>query len=116
MKLAIVGSRSIIDKDFVFIEIDIFILEYGTPELIISGGARGVDTIAEEYASQNGIETCIFKPDWKKYGKSAGIVRNKDIISKSTHVLAFQENKSKGTQSSINLAKKMGKTLKVIEM
>ena len=95
MKLAIVGSRSITNYEKISEEIDIFIDEI--PEVIISGGAKGVDSLAEKYAYENNIEILIFKPDWKKFGKSAGVIRNKDIIQNSTHVLAFWDGSSKGT-------------------
>ena len=56
----------------------------------------------------------IFRPDWDRYGKAAGIIRNKDIVENSNMVIAFWDGKSKGTASSIELAKKMDKNLKIV--
>ena len=47
---------------------------------IVSGGAFGADKLAELYAEEYNIETNIIKPNWSTYGKSAGAIRNKEII------------------------------------
>jgi hypothetical protein len=105
MNLAIVGSRDF-KQDKIFNEvIDQFITEIGTPNLIVSGGATGADTLAEIYAKEKKIETKIFLPDWKKYGKSAGPLRNKQIVTEATHLIAFRTSvNSIGTNNSIKLA------------
>lgn len=73
-------------------------------ELVVSGGANGADKLGERWAKENGIQTLIFKPDWNKYGKRAGFIRNEDIIKNSDFVVAFWDEISKGTKSSIDLA------------
>jgi len=72
---------------------------------IISGGAKGADSLAEDYAENWGMKSLVFKPDWEKYGKSAGFKRNQDIVDNSDMVVAFWDGKSKGTQDSINKAR-----------
>ncbi len=109
MKLAVVGSRSFEDQQMLNTVLDGFNFD-----LLISGGAKGADLMGENYAIQNGIETLIFKPDWERYGRSAGFIRNKDIISNCDTVVAFWDGQSKGTLSSINLAKQMKKELIII--
>ena len=116
MKLAIVGGRDYKDYDKFKRVVDNFIEEYGTPSEIVSGGASGVDTMAVLYARENGIILTEFKPDWTKYGKKAGILRNTDIVEGSTHVLALPTEKSVGTYDSINKAKKLDKILKVVHV
>ena len=108
MKLAIVGSRNICD-----IDISKYILE--KPSEIISGGAKGIDTLAAQYAKRNGIPLTEFLPDYEKYGRAAPIVRNKQIVSSADVVLALWDGKSRGTLSSINYAKKLGKIVNIIE-
>ena len=107
MNLAIVGSRKIKDLD-----ISKYIHE--KPDCIVSGGAIGIDTLAEEYARENGIKTFIIKPEYEKYGKGAPLKRNHTILEQSDKVLAFWDWESKGTKYTIDLAKKMGKELLVI--
>lgn len=110
MKYAIVGSREFKDYDLLKEHLD------AIPDIteIISGGAIGADKLAERYASENGIEVVIFKPDWARYGRGAGPVRNKLIISSSEKVIAFYNGVSKGTLSSINFAKKQNKEIKIV--
>ena len=107
MKLAIIGSRSIKEIDF---EKHIKI----QPVLVVSGGAVGVDTLAENWAKANGIATLIIKPDYARYGRVAPLIRNKDIVKESDFVIAFWDGKSKGTEHTINYAKKAGKRVEII--
>ena len=109
IKLAVVGSREFNDYDYLKKSIDILQLKYNICE-IVSGGARGADSFGEQYAKDNGIPTKIFYPEWSKYGRSAGFRRNKDIVECADIVIAFWDRQSKGTLSSINLAKKSQKT------
>lgn len=114
MKIAVVGSRDFKDKEFVCqIISERFIMCCDYRATLVSGGARGVDSIAEEFANAHLIKTIIFKPDWDKYGKSAGFIRNKLIIDEADMVLAFWNGSSKGTKHSIDLAIKAGKPLNI---
>ena len=110
MKIAVIGSR-----DFENIDMLNQVLMKHREEItvVISGGAKGADAMAEHWAKENGIETLIFLPDWSKYGRSAGVVRNHDIIKSCDLCIAFWDGKSKGTASSIRLCKKYGKLCKV---
>lgn len=99
MKLAIIGSRGL--KNF---DLNQYIDNIDTIEditEIISGGANGVDTLAEEYADKQKISKHIIRPRYKKFGRAAPIHRNKKIINNADLVLVFWDNKSKGTKSSI---------------
>lgn len=113
MKLAIVGSRSFYNYQF----LEDTILELYSDcyiEEIVSGGARGVDTLAREFANNWGIPIKEFIPEWDKLGKRAGMVRNKDIIDYSTCVAAFWDLHSPGTKNAITLAKQQNKLGKII--
>jgi len=76
---------------------------------IISGGARGVDALAERYAKEMGISLNIYLLDWTKHGKSAGPIRNRQIIENSDCVIAFWDEKSPGTRSSLKIAEELKK-------
>lgn len=102
MKLAIVGSRNITD-----INLESYIIEY--PDEIISGGAKGIDTLAAEYARKHHIPLIEYLPDYKKYGRSAPIIRNRQIIEAADNVLALWDGVSRGTKNSIETARKLGK-------
>lgn len=111
MKVAVVGSRSF--EDYALLKKTLDEL-YPNITLIVSGGARGADSLSEQYAKEEGIRTLIFKPDWEKHGRAAGFIRNRDIVENSDHVVAFWDGKSRGTKNSMDLATKLGKTLKTV--
>ncbi len=112
MKVAIVGSINFTNYELVKKYLDsIKINEIAT--YIISGGAKGVDTLAQRYAKENGIEMLVFKAEWDKYGKSAGFVRNEKMIRNSDIVIAIWDGVSRGTKNSINWASKLKKPLYV---
>lgn len=110
MKVGIVGSRGFNDYKLVVETLR----EIPQINLIVSGGAKGADTLGEMYAKHNDIPTMIFPPLWDKYGKSAGFIRNKDIVENSDIVIAFWDGNSKGTHSTIQLCEKMGKRCKIV--
>lgn len=80
--------------------------------VIVSGGAKGVDTLAKRFAHEHCQWPMLeFKPDWSmKQGKSyAARVRNTKIVNSSDYVLAFPHKKSRGTVMTMNIAKQQGK-------
>ncbi len=109
MKVAVIGSRGfnnydLLKKTLSNIEIT----------LLVSGGATGADSLGEQYAIENNIETKIFLPDWDKHKRAAGMIRNTDIVNESEVVVAFWDGNSRGTLDSINKAKKSNKKLIII--
>ena len=110
MKVAVIGSRGFNNYELVKENLSKIQIT-----LLVSGGAKGADTLGEQYAKENGIETKIFLPDWEKHGKAAGMLRNTDIINESEVVIAFWDGSSKGTLDSINKAKKLNKKLIIID-
>ena len=114
MKVIVAGSRTFTDynklKQSISDNFDI-----STITQIISGGATGADTLAEQFATENNIEPIILKPEWDKFGKSAGYRRNKDIIDNCDVVIAFWNGESPGTKHSINIATKQNKKTIIIK-
>lgn len=102
MRLGVIGSRSFKNYDAMVECLSIFdnITE------IVSGGARGADSIAERYAETHAIPLTIYEADWFTYGKSAGVIRNKKIVDGSDVVVAFWDGESKGTKYTIDLCRK----------
>jgi hypothetical protein len=111
--LAVVGSRGFTDYQKLTNTLDEFRSKHPIKG-IISGGARGADSLAQRYAEERNIRTQIFLPDWDKHGKIAGILRNQDIVDACNVLIAFWDGKSRGTKDSINKAKKKGKEVFVI--
>lgn len=99
MKVAVIGSRNLVVNNLEY---------YLPPETteIVSGGARGIDTCAKEYAKNNNLKLTEFLPNYKFWGKTAPLKRNIEIIEYSDIVLAFWDKKSRGTKFVIENCKK----------
>jgi hypothetical protein len=118
MKVGIIGSREFSDYDKMKESILSYFrnknLDINTIEYIVSGGARGADKLGERFAEEFNIKTKIHLPNWDKFGKSAGMIRNSDIIDDSDLIFAFWDGQSKGTKDSINKARKRNKEIEII--
>ena len=109
MKLLIAGSRSILNFD-----LTPYIPE--NVEVIISGGAKGIDQLAEKYADEKRISKIIMRPNYKLYGKGAPLKRNEQMVEICDEVLIIWDGKSKGTKYTEEYAKKNGKTVKTVKV
>ncbi len=106
MKVAVVGSRNL----------NINIAEYLDCEMVtelVSGGARGIDSLAEEYARRKGIPRKIFYPDYDAYGRIAPLMRNREIVAYADLVIALWDGCSRGTKNAIDHARQLKKPLKI---
>jgi hypothetical protein len=111
IKIGVVGSRSFNDYKLVKDTLDPY---KGKVWLIVSGGARGADSLGEKWANENWVKTLIHRPDWDKHGKAAGFIRNKQIVDDSDLIIAFWDSLSKGTEHTIRIAREAGKVVKII--
>lgn len=75
---------------------------------IVSGMARGADTLAIDYADENGLTKILFPVNWKFHKNLAGLFRNEDMLSVGTHLVAFWDGDSHGTKKMIDLAREKG--------
>lgn len=109
MRLAIIGSRNCPPVD---------IASYlpFVPDTIVSGGAKGADTYAKEYALKNDIPIIEFLPDYRKYGRKAPLLRNLQIVDNCDFLLAFWDGTSRGTKFTIDYAEKRGVPLKIVSI
>lgn len=116
VKVAVLGSRTITNKKFVFEQLDFYLSrlldEYEV--IIVHGGAKGVDCIANDWATERGLNTIIFEPDYSKYlPKIAPIKRNQEIVNEADYLIAITTG-SNGTASTIKMAQKKGIPIKII--
>lgn len=115
MKIAIVGGRDFNNYDLLKNELGNYIEENKISlNSIVSGGAKGADTLAEKFADEMGVEIIVFKPNFEKFGRCAALARNTQIVENSDTVFAFWDGKSKGTHDSIKKAEKLKKKLFII--
>lgn len=114
----IAGSRTFNDAKLLEETMD-HLLANKDKVLIISGGARGADTLAENYANKKGYKTLIMPAEWNKYGKSAGYRRNAKMHEalacfEDRGCVLFWDGKSKGTQHNIPLANEHSTPIRII--
>ena len=108
MKVIVAGSRAIIDYDYV----KQVITDSGwVPEVteIVSGMARGVDTLGIRFAVENDIPVKEFPAEWDVYGRAAGYKRNAQMAVYTDRLIAIHANASKGTYNMIKIMKEMNK-------
>lgn len=113
MKLIIAGGRNFTNYDLLCEEVGKLTSEISEVE-IVSGGAKGADMLGEHYAIDNNLQVKRFPADWERYGKAAGFKRNAEMAQYADHCICFWDGQSKGTGHMINLAKKSGLKVKVV--
>ena len=121
-RIIIAGSRTITDYKYVFRVLDKMLLPHrGSIDCIISGCARGIDSLAIEWGQKNGVKVEEFPADWKTHGKKAGPIRNQQMLTegKANALIAFQDvrenpNGSNGTNHMIRISKAKGINVTVI--
>lgn len=112
MTIAIVGSRTF--NDYSLLERYMDTLCKGRDfTAVVSGGARGADSLGARWAMERGLELIELKADWKKYGRSAGFRRNHDIINTCDECVAFWDGQSHGTKHDIDLCNEQGKKVHI---
>ena len=115
MRLIIAGGREFNDYELLKEKVD-YLLRHKKGETIeiVSGKARGADSLGERYAKDNGYTVKEFPADWNTHKKSAGYIRNQEMANYATHCICFWDGESKGTKHMIDIAKKENLSLRVI--
>ena len=118
MKIIICGSRSFNNYDYLEKAMDSLLvkkLEQGEPIIIVSGMARGADSIGVLYAKRKGFQYEAHPANWERDGKGAGFLRNEVMVSVSDALVAFWDGTSKGTADTIGRAQKKGIPVRVFK-
>lgn len=106
MKVVIAGSRGITDYEQVLLAItnsDFHITE------VVSGRARGVDTLGECYAEEYALTCSYFPANWNKHGKRAGHIRNAEIARYADAAVIVWDGESTGSANMIENMKRLNK-------
>lgn len=114
MKLIIAGGRDFDSYALLCHEANKFIGD-AKDITIISGLARGADTLACRFASEYRYPLRGFAAEWGKFGRAAGPIRNKLMAKNADSLLAFWDGKSRGTRHMIDYADQMGLKVKVVK-
>ena len=123
LRIIIAGSRDFNDYELLKKEVLNILKQDNRPKdtvKIISGTARGADTLGEQFAKEFGLKVARFVPDWDGLGKRAGYVRNAEMAKFAVEgdndgmLIAFWDGNSKGTKHMIDFAKRYGLEVHVV--
>lgn len=112
IKVCICGSRTFHNAGYMRECLDT-VLPQGEEIVILSGVALGADQAGERYAAGKGFKVERFPADWRKNGRSAGMIRNKEMLEAADLVFAFWDGNSPGTKHMIEAATEAGKLAEV---
>lgn len=113
MKLIVAGSRGFSDYSLLKSKLDYYLKNVTEQIEIVSGTAKGADTLGERYAKEKGYQIKQFPADWS-LGKKAGYLRNVEMAQYATHCICFWDGQSSGTKLMIELCKLKGIVLRIV--
>ena len=115
-KVVVCGSRGFKNYELLKSKLDTLLVNKidSSRVVILSGCARGADICGENYAIESWLDIERFPAQWEKYGKSAGPRRNELMLQQADAVVAFWDGKSRGTAHMIEITRKSGKPLRVV--
>ena len=120
MKVCVCGSRDFTNyrmaHKVIYAYFTTFVEGWKVNGEIVSGCARGADSLGERFAKDYGLKCHRYLANWEKHGKSAGYIRNKEMADASDVIIAFWDGKSKGTKHMIDICEKMNKKVYVINV
>lgn len=114
-KVIIAGSRTFTNFKFLTTQLD-HLLSQQSNITIITGMAKGTDTLAVEYANLRNYPIIKMPADWNKFGKSAGYIRNIEMAKIADACVCFWDSKSKGTEHMISQSQKFKLKLKIVKI
>ena len=120
MKVAVIGDRNINDEDWVNYHLDMLGQSVEDVLTIISGGSKGVDTIAQVWAIQNDFDFILIKPyhmvdNKMDYSPRFFFTRNKQIIDNADYVLILGSPEESGVQHALRYCRRRDKNFTHIE-
>jgi predicted Rossmann fold nucleotide-binding protein DprA/Smf involved in DNA uptake len=113
-RVIIAGSRYFNNYELLKKQCDLILQNRQPNVIVISGKARGADSLGERYAKERGYQIIEFPADWNRYGRRAGPKRNELMAQNADGLIAFWDGKSKGTANMINLANRYGLKVAIV--
>ncbi len=109
IKIIICGTRTFCDFEIFSNAVDEYLKDFDKSKIcIISGGARGADELAKNYAKHNNFTFIEYPANWKKYGRKAGLIRNCEMLAVGDACLGFHDGESRGTAHMLTISRKKG--------
>jgi hypothetical protein len=113
IKVIIAGGRDFTNEELLKEHCDSILI--GPDFEIVSGTARGADRLGEFYAMERNLPIRRFQPDWDKFGKRAGYLRNEEMAAYADLLIAFWDERSRGTKHMIDIATTQGLKIHVVK-
>jgi hypothetical protein len=115
MRVIIAGGRDFNDYELLKDKVDYILRNRQDEDIeIVSGKARGADSLGEKYAKEKGYQIKEFPADWDTYKKRAGYIRNEEMANYASHCICFWDGQSRGTKHMIDIAKREKLNIRVI--
>lgn len=113
LKVIIAGGRDLNNYSLLSDKLD-KLFSQRNDVVIVSGMAKGADTLAVKYAGEKKIRVSEFKAEWLKYGHSSGFRRNVEMARFADACVCFWDGKSTGTKHMIETAKRHHLKLRIV--
>lgn len=115
--VAIIGSLTMEDYEYMRDALRVWVRanDYYRIRTVISGGAKGADTLAVKYAKERSARLIELRPDWDTHGTKAALIRNTDIVKAAEYVIAFPLKDSKGTWDTVKKARELEIPVKIFQ-
>ena len=107
VRVLVCGGRAFDDRDMLNAALDKVHQERGFT-LLIAGGARGADTLAEEWANAVGLPCTVYRADWENLGRKAGPIRNQQMLDEGRPDLVVAFPGGRGTADMVGRARSAG--------
>jgi hypothetical protein len=115
-RVIVAGSRDFDDYELMSERLSFFLTSKDPREVeIVSGGAKGADSLGEKFAAEHGITLKVFEADWALHGRAAGAIRNVAMAKYADALVAFWDGQSRGTAHMIKVARKRGLLVRVVQ-
>lgn len=116
IRLIVAGGRDFSNYAQLKSILDRFVKKHNDSEIvIISGNARGADSLGERYAAETEIRVEKYPADWGQHGKKAGFIRNAEMAKVADVLIAFWDGQSRGTKHMIEQMRKLQKSVYVFD-
>lgn len=111
-RVIIAGSRNFNDYEFLEKSMD-FLLKNKSDVVVLCGEAAGADSLGKRYAAARGFSVLSFPADWRRFGRSAGVRRNRQMAGAADACVVFWDGVSRGSANMIAEAERAGLALRV---
>ena len=113
-RIVVFGSRDFTDYSLLEIKLNYYLQGIKDEIIIVSGTARGADSLGILYAKNYGYQVEKYPAHWDEYGKKAGMIRNRLMAGHSDYAVGFWDGKSRGTKGMIDICKELDVPLRVV--